>query len=112
MYRCQLNLDTFCATKVLGISWQHLNYPNLFLRSANRFHVYFHVRIILHHFGIFLLQENGFSKVETSYIKSGYYNICNNYGVNADETWMNGDWFCTPKYGVLVIEELTQKSLN
>ena len=90
MHRCQLNFAMFCATSALVISWQHLN----------RFHVYFHVRIILHHLGISLPHEDGFSKVENSYIKRAYYNICNDYGVNGDETWMHGDWFYTTKYGI------------
>ena len=55
--------------------------------------MYFHVRIILHHLVIHLPHEDVFSKIKNSYIKSAYYNICDNYGVNADEIWMNGDWF-------------------
>ena len=48
MYCCQLNFAIFCATSTLGISWQHLNHPSLLVRSVYRFHVYFHVRLILH----------------------------------------------------------------
>ena len=48
MYRCQLNFAMFAATSALGISWQHLNYPNLLVRAVHRFHAYFHVRLILH----------------------------------------------------------------
>ena len=48
MYRCQLNFAIFCVTTVLGISWQHLDYPNLLVYPVYRFHVYFHVRLILH----------------------------------------------------------------
>ena len=47
MYRCQLNFAMFCVTSALGISWQHLNHPNLLVRSVYRFHVCFHVRLIL-----------------------------------------------------------------
>ena len=54
----------FCVTSALGISWKHLNHPNLLVRSAYRFHVYFHVRLILHELGISLLHEDGFSKVK------------------------------------------------
>ena len=90
----------FYATSALWISWQHLNHPNLLLRSVYRFHVYFHVKIKLHPLGISLPHELGFSKVKNSYIKRAYYSICNDYGVNADETWMYGDWFCTANYDV------------
>ena len=29
MYQCQLNFALFCSTSALGISYQHLNHPNL-----------------------------------------------------------------------------------
>ena len=57
-----------CATSALGISWQHLNHPNLRLCSFYRFHVYFHTRLILHELGISLPHEDGFSKVKNAYI--------------------------------------------
>ena len=63
MYRCQLNVAMFCA---FGISWQHLNYPNLLVSTVYRFHVYFHVRLILHDLGISLPHEDGFSKVKNA----------------------------------------------
>ena len=93
MYQCQLNIALFCATSALCISWQHLNHPNLAVRIVYRFHVYFHIRLILHGLGIPLSHEHGFRKVRNTYIKSGYYSICDDYGVNADETWMHGGWY-------------------
>ena len=89
-----------CTTSVLGISSQHLNHPNLVVRSVYRFHMYFHVQLILHNLGISLPHEDGFSKVKNAYIKSAYYSICDDYGVDADETWMHGDWFYTTGYGI------------
>ena len=86
MYRCQLNFALVCATSSLAISWQHLNHPNLLVCSVCRFHVYFHVQLILHDLGIPLPHEDGFSKVKNAYIKSAYYSICDDYGVNTDET--------------------------
>ena len=100
MYWCQLNFPMFCATSALGISWQHLNHPNLLVRSVYRFHVYFHVRLILHELSIFLPHEDGFSKVKNAYITSAYYSICDDYGVDANETWMHGDWFYTTDYAI------------
>ena len=61
-YRCQLNFTMFCATSALGISWQHLNHPNLLVGSVYKFHVYFHVRLILHDVGISLPNEDGFKQ--------------------------------------------------
>ena len=100
MYRCQLNFVMFCVTSALGISWQHLNHPNLLVRSVYRFHVYFHIRLILHELGISLPHKDGFSKVKNAYIKSAYYSICDDYGVDANETWMHGDWFYTTDYAI------------
>ena len=48
MYRCQLNFAMFATTSPFGISWQHLSHPNLLVRAVYRFHVCFHVRLILH----------------------------------------------------------------
>ena len=90
VYRCQLNFAIFCVTSALGISWQHLNHPNFLVRAVYRFHVYFHRRLILHELGTFLPHEDGFSKVKNAYIESAYYSICDDYSVDADETWMHG----------------------
>ena len=100
MYWCQLNFALFRATSLLGVSLQHLRHPNLLLCSVYRFHLYLHVRIILHCLGISLPHQDGFSMVKNSYSKSAYYSICDDYGVNADETWMHGDWFYTTNYGI------------
>ena len=100
MYRCQLNFAMFCATSALGISWQHLNHPNLLIRSVYRFHVYFHIQLILYELGISLPHEDGFSKVKNAYIKSVYYSICDDCGVDPSETWMYGDWFYTTDYAI------------
>ena len=80
-------------TSTLGISWQYLNHQNLLVRSVYRFHVYFQVRLILHELGISLPRANSLRKVKNSYIHSAYYSLCDNYGVDANETWMYGDWF-------------------
>ena len=82
------------------ISWQHLNHPNLLIHSVYKFHAYFHVRLVLHDLGTPLPHEDGFSKVENAYIKSANYSICDEYGIDATETWMYGDWFYTTGYGI------------
>ena len=100
MYRCQLNFSMFCVTSALGISWQHLNHPNFLVHTVYRFHVYFHVRLILHELRISLQHEDGVLKVKNDYERSAYYSVCDQYGVNPDETWMYGEWFCTTDYGI------------
>ena len=51
-----------------------------------RFHVYYHVRIILHHLGIPLPHEDSSSKINNSDINSANYSICDDNGSNTDET--------------------------
>ena len=60
--------------------------------------------------GISLPLENGFSKVKNAYIKSTNYNICDDYGVNADETWMHGDWLYTTGNGIFGYEVQATKT--
>ena len=109
MYRCQLNFAMFCATSAPGISWQHLSHANLLVRAVYRFHVYFHVPLILHELQISLPHEDGFSKVKSAYTRSEYYSVCDQYGVNPDETWMCGDWFCTTDFAVFGHEVKARK---
>ena len=65
---------------------QHLNHPNLIVRSVYRIHVYFHVQIIIHHLGISLPHKDSFSKVKNSSTKNAYCSICDGY-----ETLRDGD---------------------
>ena len=97
MYRCQLNFAMFCVTSALGISWQHLNHPNLLVRPVYRFHVYFHIRSILQELHISLPHEDGYSKVKNDYERSAYYSVCDQYGFDPNETWIYGGWFYKAK---------------
>ena len=111
MYRCQLNFAMFCLTSALGISWQHLDRPNMLVRAVYRFHVYFHIRLKLEELRISLPHEDGFSKVKNAYIKSAYYSICDDYGVDANEIWMHGDWVYTTDYVIFGYEvKATERS--
>ena len=56
------------------------------------------MQVVWHHLGISLPHEGGFSKVNNSYIKSTCYGICDDYGVNTNEIWTNGDWFYSVSY--------------
>ena len=62
--------------------------------------MYFHVRLILHELRISLPHEDDFSKIKNDYERSAYYSVCDQYGVNPDETWMYGEWFYTTDYGI------------
>ena len=100
MYRCQLNSVMFQVTSALGISWQHLNHPNLLVRAVYRFHEYFYVRLILYELRISLPHEDGFSKVKNDCERSAYYSVHDQHGVNPDEAWMYGEWFYTTDFGI------------
>ena len=88
MYRCQLNFSLFSVTSAFGISCQHLDHPNLLLRSGYRLHVSFHVRLILHE-----------GKVKNAYIESACCSISDVYGLDPDETWIYVEWFYTTDCG-------------
>ena len=46
-------------------------------------------------------------------INIAYYSICDNYGVDHDETWMHGDWFHTSGYAIFGHEvKATKRSLT
>ena len=62
--------------------------------------MHFHIRLILHGLGISLPHEDGFNKFKNSYIQSGYYSLCDDYGVDVNEIWMYGDWFYTTDYAI------------
>ena len=112
IYWYQLNFSMLCATSVLDISWQHLNHPDLKIRCVCWFSFYFQVPITVHHLVTPLSHEDGFSKVKNTYIKCAYYIICDDYDVNADEIWMNGDWFyATPDTNFGDGRKNTQRSL-
>ena len=54
----------------------------------------------MHELGISLPHKDGFSQVKNAYIKSACYSTCNDYGVDANETWVHGDWFYTTDYAI------------
>ena len=73
--------------------------------------MYFHVRLIFHELHISLQHEEGFSKVKNDYDNSAYYSVCDQYGVNPDETWMYGDWFYSTNYTIFGHEvKVTERS--
>ena len=54
----------------------------------------------MHELGISLPHKDGFSQVKNAYIKSACYSTCNDYGVDANEKWVHGDWFYTTDYAI------------
>ena len=66
----------------------------------------------MHELGILLPHEDGFSKVKNAYINSAYYSICDDYGIDANETWMHGDWFYTTDYGIFEVKATERSPLG
>ena len=96
-------LVKFCSVLCYKCTWYFLartQYPNLLLHSVYKFHVYFHVRLILHDLGTTLLHEDVFNNVKNAYINSAHYSICDEYGIDGNESWMYGDWFYKTGYGI------------
>ena len=48
---------------------------------------------MLHHLGILSAHEDGFSKIKSASNKSAYWIIYDDFDINEDEIWKNGDWF-------------------
>ena len=100
MYRCQLNFALYCASSALGVSMQHLNHPNMLIRIVYRFHVYYHMRLILYRLNVALLREERYKKTNNPYSKEVYFQVCKEYGVDPLEVWLFGDWYYTEKWAV------------
>ena len=99
MYQCQLNFALFLL-RVHLVFLGNTSIIQIYLYALLYDSCIFHTRLILHDLGISLPHENGFSKVKNAYIKSAYYSVCDGYGLDADETWMHGDWFYTTGYSI------------
>ena len=92
----QLNFAVFCATSACGVSVEHLNAKEPMIRSIYRFHVYYHIRIILKILEIPLPYENSFNQYNNSYNHEKFIGICSEYGVSNDLTkWRNQKYFST-----------------
>ena len=57
------------------------------------------MEVILQHLGFPLPHEDDFNKNKYCSFKSVYYSFCDDYGVNGNEIWINGNWFYVTKYG-------------
>ena len=93
-YRCQLNFALFAATSALGISKEHLTVTNNnLIRSFYRFHVYYHIRRILHKLHAAIPGEDHYKKWNNNYSENAYYKLCKEYGISDPNTiWMYGTW--------------------
>ena len=100
MYRCQLNFSLYCASSALGVSMQHLNQPNMLIRSVYCFHVYYHMRLILYRLKVALPREERYKKTDNPYSKKDYFQVCDEYGVDPLGVWLFGDWYYAEEWAV------------
>ena len=93
----------FCYVLCYKCTWYFLatsQSSELTCTQCLQISLYFHIRLIFHELGISLPHEDVFSKAKNSYIQSAYYSLCDDYGVDANETWMHEDWFYTIDYAI------------
>ena len=85
LWQTQLNYAVFCVLSACGVSSAHLNYTkHPMIRSVYRFHVYYHVRLVLKRLQVPLPHKNGFNPAENPYTESEFLKICEDYGVPND----------------------------
>ena len=72
----------------------------MLIRSVYRFHVYYHMRLILYRLKVALPREERYKKTNNPYSKEDYFQVCEEYGVDPLEVWLFGDWYYTEKWAV------------
>ena len=81
----QRDLAVFCASSACGVSSEHLNYKNHpMVRSLYRFHLYYHLRLLLKRLQVPLPHKAGFNAANNPYTNEEFFTICEDYGVPHD----------------------------
>ena len=65
----------------------------MLIRSVYRFHVYYHMRLILYRLKVALPREERYKKTNNPCSKEDYFQVCYEYGVDPLEVWLFGDWY-------------------
>ena len=72
----------------------------MLIRSVYRFHVYYHMRLILYRLKVELPREERYKKTNNPYSKEDYFQVCDEKGVDSLEVWLFGDWYYTEEWAV------------
>ena len=72
----------------------------MLIRSVYRFHVYFHMRLILFKLKVALPHEERYKKTKNLYSEKDYLELREEYGADPDETWLFGNWYTTTNWAV------------
>ena len=75
-----VNFAVYEATSMLGISKEHLNHKNHYIRAIFRFHVVYHVLRIATIMQVKLPGDDGFNFINNYYSSSGYQKVIAKYG--------------------------------
>ena len=102
LWQAQLNFAVWCTSSTCGVSSAHLNYTeHPMIRTAYRFHVYYHVRRVLKRLQVPLLHETSFSPADNPYTESEFFKVCKDYRVPNDPMrYRNKKFYWTYQRGV------------
>ena len=85
LWQTQLNFAVFCASSACGVSSAHLNYKkHSLVRAVYRFHVYYHIRLVLKRLQAVLPHEDNFNPADNPYTEKEFFNLCHEYNVPND----------------------------
>ena len=77
LWETQLNFAVSRASSACGVSSSHLNYKaHPMIRAVYRFHVYYHVRLVLKRLQVPLPHEASFNAADNLYTESEFLKIC------------------------------------
>ena len=80
LWHTQLNFAVWCTSSAYGASSAHMNYSkHPMIRAVYRFHVYYHVRLVLKRLQVPLPHETGVNTADNPYTESEFLKICEDY---------------------------------
>ena len=102
LWQTQLNFTVFCASSACWVSSAHLSYTkHPMIRSAYRFHIYYHVRRILKRLQTPLPHETILNTDDNPYTESEIFKICEDYRVPNDPMkYWDEKFYWTYQHGV------------
>ena len=82
-YQNHLNFAIYCATTGCGVSYaDHMNHPNLLVKSVYRFHVYYQFRRVLSELQVPMPTDNNFDPFNSRVNMKAYERLCNEFDID------------------------------
>jgi hypothetical protein len=88
-WSAHMSFAIYCASTCLGVSAEHLEKGSGLLRALYRFHIYYHVRKVLHMLNVKTPGESGFSRYNNMYSGEGFNRVCLEYGADPNDNYYN-----------------------